>query len=72
VLPKNDYENIHKIIANQILSKDNNKWNTIPKSYQQLDTLRNEYEEKGDNGKLQFLEDLDNFLQQLEKNFNSI
>ncbi|MGA0412247.1 MAG: exonuclease domain-containing protein [Candidatus Puniceispirillales bacterium] len=72
VLPKNDYENIHKIIANQILSNDNNKWNSIPKSYQQLDTLRNQYEEKGDFAKLEFLEDLDNFLQQLEKNFNTI
>ena len=41
-------------------------------SYQQLDTLRNQYEEKGDFAKLEFLEDLDNFLQQLEKNFNTI
>jgi exodeoxyribonuclease-1 len=70
ILPKDDYENIHKIIAKQVLSYDNEKWNTLPKSYHQLDTLRNEYEEKGDGKKLTFLDDLDGFLQKLEKKFN--
>jgi hypothetical protein len=42
----------------------------LPKSYHQLDTLRNEYEEKGDGKKLTFLDDLDGFLQKLEKKFN--
>lgn len=53
-----------------MLSYDNEKWNTLPKSYHQLDTLRNEYEEKGDGKKLTFLDDLDGFLQKLEKKFN--
>ena len=70
ILPKDDFENIHKIIAKQVLSYDNEKWNTLPKSYHQLDTLRNEYEEKGDDKKLTFLDDLDGFLQKLEKKFN--
>ena len=70
ILPKDDYEYIHKIIAKQVLSYDNEKWNTLPKSYHQLDTLRNEYEEKGDGKKLTFLDDLDGFLQKLEKKFN--
>ncbi len=69
VLPKSDYEYIHKIIANQILSTDNEKWNTIPKAYNELDNLREEYERHGDDEKLLFLEDWDHFLQDLEKQY---
>tara|TARA_B100000900_G_scaffold411595_1_gene431606 strand:- start:95 stop:1519 length:1425 start_codon:yes stop_codon:yes gene_type:complete len=69
ILPKLDYENIHKIIANQILSTDNEKWNTIPKSYHELDNLREEYERQGDDEKLLFLENWDHFLQDLEKQY---
>ena len=68
ILPKNEYENIHKIIAKQVLSYDNEKWNTLPKAYHQLDSLRNEYEEKDDKTRLTFLEDLDGLLQEFEKN----
>mgnify|MGYP001356502552 FL=1 len=69
VLPKSDYENIHKIIAKQILSTDNEKWNTIPKAYHELDNLREEYERQGNHEKLLFLEDWDFFLQDLEKQY---
>ena len=69
VLPKSDYDIIHKIIAKQILSTDNEKWNTIPKSYHELDTFREQFEIKGDDEKLLFLEELDKFLQDLEKKY---
>ena len=72
VLPKSDYENIHKIIANQILSTDNEKWNTIPKAYHELDNLREEYEKQGNDEKLLFLADWDHFLQDLEKQYQGI
>ena len=72
VLPKSDYENIHKIIANKILSTDNEKWNTIPKAYHELDTLREEFERQGNDEKLLFLEDWDHFLQDLEKQYQLI
>ena len=68
-LPKLEYEKIHKIIAKQILSTDNEKWNTLPKSYHQLDTLRVQYENDRDEEKLDFLEELDSFLQKLENKY---
>ena len=71
ILPQNEYENIHKIIAKQVLSYDNEKWNTLPKAYHQLDSLRNEYEEKNDKPRLAFLEDLDGFFQEFEKKFDN-
>ncbi len=69
ILPQDDYEKIHKIIAKQILSTDNEKWNTVPKSYHQLDTLRDKYENEKDDEKLEFLGELDSFLQNLEKKY---
>ena len=70
VLPRPDHEKIHKNIAKQILSTDNERWNTLPKSYQELDTLREKYEGQGDEEKLIFLEELDDFLQDLERKYN--
>jgi exodeoxyribonuclease-1 len=69
ILPAVDYEKVHKIIAKQILSTDNEKWNTIPKSYHQLDTLRDQYENEKNDEKLNFLGELDGFLQNLEKKY---
>ena len=69
ILPEVDYEKVHKIIAKQILSTDNEKWNTIPKSYHQLDTLRDQYENEKNDEKLKFLGELDGFLQNLEKKY---
>ena len=72
ILPQLEYEKIHKIIAKQILSTNNEKWNTVPKSYHQLDTLRDQYENDKDDKKLQFLGELDNFLQNIEKKYQNI
>ena len=68
-LPSYDYQEIHKIIAKQVLSTDNEKWNTIPKSYQQLDNLRVKLEEEKDDEKLLFLEDLNDFLLDLQNKY---
>ena len=68
-LPSSDYQEIHKIIAKQVLSTDNEKWNTIPKSYQQLDNLRVKLEEEKDDEKLLFLEDLNDFLLDLQNKY---
>ena len=71
ILPQLDYEKVNKIIAKQILSTNNEKWNTIPKSYHQLDTLREQYENQNDVEKLEFLGELDIFLQNLEKKYQT-
>ena len=64
-LPISDYNQIHKNIANQVLSTDNEKWNTIPKSYHQLDNLRIKYEEEKDDEKLSFVEEINNYLEEI-------
>ena len=71
-LPLADYQEIHKIIAKQVLSTDNEKWNTIPKSYQQLDNLRVKLEEEKDDEKLLFLDELNNFLVDLQNKYEKV
>ena len=44
-LPKDEYNAIHKEIAKRVLSSNKEKWNTIPRTYSEIDTLRNKFKE---------------------------
>ena len=46
-LSKDLYTKIHKDTAKRLLSKNNEKWNTIPRTYSEIDTLRIKYEKEG-------------------------
>tara|TARA_B100001996_G_scaffold212434_1_gene163101 strand:+ start:135 stop:1553 length:1419 start_codon:yes stop_codon:yes gene_type:complete len=63
-LPKEEYELVHKEVASRILSTNEEKWNTIPRTYSEIDTLRNKFKE--DKGKLKALEDINSYIQELE------
>ena len=56
-------------IAKQILSTNDEKWNTIPKAYNELDNLRAKYEEENDTERLAMMNDLNNFLEEIEKKY---
>jgi len=71
-LPSSDYQEIHKLIAKQLLSTDNEKWNTIPKAYQQLDNLRVKLEEEQDDEKLLFLNKLNDYLFELQNKYEKV
>ena len=64
-LPEEEYNSVHKEIASRILSTNEEKWNTIPRTYNEIDTLRNKF--KDDNNKLQLLEDINSYIQEMEK-----
>ena len=66
-LPKDIYKNIHASIANQILSMDNEKWNTIPKAYKESDDLKVKYE--NDYEKLEQLENFDKLIDEIHNQF---
>tara|TARA_Y100000590_G_scaffold433871_1_gene551443 strand:- start:1998 stop:3416 length:1419 start_codon:yes stop_codon:yes gene_type:complete len=63
-LPKKDYEAMHKEIASRILSTNQEKWNTIPRTYSEIDTLRNKFKE--DKEKLKALEDINSYIEEIE------
>ena len=64
-LPKEVYNAIHKEIASRILSTNEEKWNTIPRTYSEIDTLRNKF--KDNDEKLKALEDINSYILEMEK-----
>jgi len=64
-LPKEEYDSVHKEIALRILSTNEEKWNTIPRTYSEIDTLRNKFKE--DEEKLKALEDINLYIEEIEK-----
>ena len=69
ILPQDMYQEIHRAIAKQILSTNDEKWNTIPKAYSELDTLRVKYEEEKDEERLAMMNDLNKFLEEIENKY---
>ena len=64
-LPKKEYDFVHKEIASRILSTNAEKWNTIPRTYSEIDTLRNKF--KDEKNKLEALEDINSYIEEIEK-----
>tara|TARA_Y100000590_G_scaffold334881_1_gene381080 strand:- start:13053 stop:14471 length:1419 start_codon:yes stop_codon:yes gene_type:complete len=64
-LPEEEYNVVHKEVASRILSTNEEKWNTIPRTYNEIDTLRNKFKE--DKDKLGALEDINSYIEEMEK-----
>ena len=64
-LPQEVYQDIHKEIASRILSTNQENWNTIPRVYSEIDTLRNKF--KNDDEKLKALDDINSYIMEIEK-----
>ena len=64
-LPQDEYKSIHKEIAARVLSTNKEKWNTIPRTYSEIDTLRNKF--KDDKDKLTMLNEINLFIEEIEK-----
>ena len=64
-LPKEEFDSIHKEMASRILSTNEEKWNTIPRTYSEIDTLRNKF--KNDKDKLNALDEINLYIEEMEK-----
>ena len=71
LLPKELYNEIHKDVSLKLLSKNSEKWNTIPKTYAEIDTLRVKFEKQGNKENLSFLENINAYVEDLEKKYSS-
>ena len=68
LLSKEDYDEIHGTIVKRVLSTtDKKKWNTIPRTYKEIDDLRAKFKKNKDNDKLKMLEDINVYVEELEK-----
>ena len=69
-LPKDEYNSMHKEIASRILSTNEERWNTISRTYSEIDTLRNKF--KDDKEKLKALEDINLYIEEMEKMYQKV
>ena len=65
----NDRGLIERDISKKLISSNTEKWLTIPEAFTAVDDLRDEYSE--DKDKLAFLEDYNNNLEEMYKEFES-
>ena len=72
VLSKSDFNLIHKDISKKLLSTNNEKWNTIPRTYSEIDTLRAKFEKEGQPEKLKILDDINAYVEDLEQYYSSV
>ena len=72
LLPKDVYKNINRRIAKQIFSTNDEKWNTIPKAYKEIDDLRAQYEDENDKDTLNSLDNLNNLIEDIEKQYQDV
>ena len=71
ILPKSIYNEIHRNLAKRILSTNEEKWNTIPRTYQEIDTLREKFGREEQKDRLETLEEINVYVEELEKTFLS-
>ena len=67
LLPKTDYNQIKQTIAKRLLSTNNEKWNTIPRTYSEIDTLREKFEREGQPERLIILDEINAYVEEMEK-----
>jgi exodeoxyribonuclease I len=72
VLSKSDYNLIHKETAKKLLSTNNEKWNTIPRTYSEIDTLRDKFTREEQPEKLVLLDEINAYVEELEKLYSSV
>ena len=72
ILPKEEYNQIHRTIAKRLLSTSTEKWNTIPRTYSEIDTLREKFEREGKPEKLIVLDDINVYVEEMEKFYSAV
>ena len=65
---REDYDEIHGTIVKRVLTTNNEKkWNTIPRTYAEIDTLREKLGKSEETEKLKMLEEINVYVEELEK-----
>ena len=72
MLSKTDYNKIHKDVAKKVLSTNNENWNTIPRTYSEIDTLRAKFEREEQPEKLVIIDEINAYVEELEKFYSSV
>ena len=57
------------MMVQRVLSTNDEKWNTIPRTFAEIDTLREKFRKKNDQEKLILLEDINSYIEEIEKSY---
>ena len=68
-LPKEMFKSIKREIATRILSDKKEKWWTCKEFYFECDNLREKYTNEKDEEKLKFLDEINDFVEEIQKNY---
>ncbi len=71
ILPKDIYNKIQREIAERILSNEKEKWWTCKEFYFECDNLRDRYTNEKDEEKLKFLDEINEFVEGIQKKYES-
>lgn len=71
VLPETTLKKIRRSIAERILSTNKEKWTTCSDFYAECDHFRNEFEKEKNFEKLKFLNEINNFVENIEKKYEA-
>ena len=72
ILSIEEHKKIQKLIAKRVLSTNKEKWNTIPRTYSEIDTLREKFEREGQPELLTILDDINAYVEDMEKFYNKV
>ena len=72
VLPESMLKKIKMEIAKRILSEKKEKWWTCKEFYFECDNLRERYTNENDKSKLEFLDQLNNFVMAIQKKYENV
>ena len=72
VLPVDMLKSIKKAIAKRILSEKKEKWWTVSTCFAEIDNLRDKYSDENDEGKLKFLDELNEFVMSIQQKYENI
>lgn len=71
ILPTIMKKEIMRDIAKRILSEEKQKWWTIKEFYHECDNLRQKAEEEKDENKLKFLNEINDYVEQVERKYSN-
>ena len=72
MLPSTVLKDIKRGIAKRILSTNKEKWTTCSDFYAECDHFRNQFEKDGNTAKLKFLEEINHFVENIQKKYEAV
>jgi len=70
-LPESEYKKVKRSIAERILSENKEKWWTVKEFYNECDFHRSKFEDQNDQEKLKFLDELNAYVEEIEKKYQN-